>query len=168
MTRSTAKSILPRVLTLAGTFTLSLVMVSGLPSVKEQRQRSLAQAALDGNVHRLQMLRFWGADVNGRGYCFAPLFLAAGQGRVNAVRYLLDHGADVNVREKFGRTPLMEAAYSGYPEVIKELLFRGADINVIGTDGTALDIGINRNNSAVVELLKHYGGRRACELGKCV
>src|SRR2546428_10463956 len=118
MTRDPAKSIVVRALAFAGTFTLSLVMVSGLPSVKARRQRSLAQAAMDGSLPRLQLLHLAGADVTARGYCCAPLFLAAGQGRATVVRYLIDEGADVNAREKLGGTPLMEAAYAGYLEVI--------------------------------------------------
>ena len=166
MTSEKAKPIVMRALTFSGTFTLSLVMVSGLPSVRERRQRSFAQAAMDGSLRRVQVLHLTGADVTARGYCCAPLFLAAGQGRATVVRYLLDEGADVNAREKLGGTPLMEAAYSGYLEVIQELLFRGAEINAIGNDGTALDIAISRNNAAVVDLLKHYGGKRACEIRK--
>ena len=166
MTSETGKSIVVRALTFAGTFTLSLMIISGLPSVRSRRQRSLAQAAMDGNLRRVQLLHLTGAEVTARGYCCAPLFLAAGQGRAPVVRYLLDEGADVNAREKLGGTPLMEAAYSGYLEVIKELLFRGAEINAIGTDGTALDIAISRDNAAAVELLKHYGGKRASEIRK--
>ena len=165
MTSETAKSIVVRALTFAGTFTLSLIIISGLPSVRSRRQRILAQAAMDGNLRRVQLLHLTGAEVTARGYCCAPLFLAAGQGRAPVVRYLLDEGADVNAREKLGGTPLMEA-YSVYLEVIKELLFRGAEINAIGTDGTALDIAISRDNAAAVELLKHYGGKRASEIRK--
>lgn len=90
-----------------------------------------------------------------------PLFLAAGEGKLDVVRYLLDEGADVNARENWGSTPLIEAAYSGHADVIKELLLRGADINVISEQGTALDIAINRNNTAVAELLRHRGGKSA-------
>jgi ankyrin repeat protein len=166
MTCETVKPILVRALMFAGTFTLSLVITSGLPSVRARRQRSLAQAAMDGSLTRLQLLHLTSADVNAPGYCCAPLFLAAGQGKATVVRYLLDEGADVNARAKLGGTPLMEAAYWGYLKVIKELLFRGAEINAIGNEGTALDIALGRDNAAAVELLRHYGGKRACEIGK--
>jgi len=38
---------------------------------------------------------------------------------------------------------------------------RGAEVNVISIDGTPLDIGVDRNNVAVIDLLKHYGAKRA-------
>jgi ankyrin repeat protein len=90
--------------------------------------------------------------------------VAASEGNVQAVRYLLDEGANVNARGKFGNTPLAEAAYYGHTTVVKELLLRGADINTIGEHGTALDIAVNRNNTAVVDLLKHQGGKAEREI----
>jgi ankyrin repeat protein len=93
-----------------------------------------------------------------------PLFLAAGQGNLEVVRYLLDEGADINAREKLGHTALAEAAYFGHLDVIKELLLRGADINTVTDDGTALDIAVSRNNTAVADLLKHRGGKSARDI----
>ena len=93
-----------------------------------------------------------------------PIFLAAGEGKLEAVRYLLDEGADVNARDNFGNTALAEAAYYGHLAVVKELLLRGADINAVGDGGTALDIAISRNNTAVADLLKHRGGKSAREI----
>jgi ankyrin repeat protein len=165
MNRDTAKLILKRALAFAGTFVLSLAIVNALPSASRQRQRSFAQATMDGNLRRVRLLHFAGADINVRGNCCMPLYLAAGEGRLDVVRYLLDEGADVNAREQFGHTALSEAVYYGQTPVIKELVLRGADLNVIGEGGTALDIAISRNNRAVADLLRHHGGRSARELG---
>lgn len=97
-----------------------------------------------------------------------PLLLAAGEGRLAVVRYLLDQGADVNAREQDSRTAITEAAFYGNASVIKELLIRGADVNAITGEGTALDIAHRLNNVTVIDLLKHYGGKRACEIrGTC-
>ena len=161
MNSDTAKLILTRASAFAGTLVFSLAIVNALPSVKERRQRYFAQATMDGNLRRMQMLHLTGANINARGNCCMPLFLAAGEGRLEVVRYLLDEGADVNARENFGNTALAEATYYGHIAVIKELLARGADINAIGEGGTALDIAVNRNNSAVADLLRHHGGKSA-------
>jgi len=165
MNRDTAKLIFKRTLAFAGTFVLSMAIMNVLPSARRQRQRSFAQATMDGNLSRMRLLHFAGANINARGNCCMPLYLAAGEGRLEVVRYLLDEGADVNAREKFGHTALSEAVYYGQTAVIKELVFRGADLNVIEEGGTALDIAINRNNTPVADLLRRHGGKRAREPG---
>ena len=156
-----------RAIAFSSTLVFSLAIVSSRPSVKEQRQRYFSQAAVDGNLRRLQLLHFAGANVNVRGNCCLPLYLAAGEGRLEVVRYLLDQGADVNAREQFGDTALTEAVFNGQLAAVKELLFRGADVNAIGDGGTALDVAINRNHTAIADLLRHRGAKKACEIRNC-
>lgn len=167
MSRETAKLIVVRAIAFASTLVFSLAIVNSRPRYKEQRQRYFAEAAMDGNLRRLQILHFAGANVNSRGNCCMPLFLAAGEGRVDVVRYLLDQGADVNAREQFGDTALTEAVFNGRLAAAKELLFRGADANAIGAGGTALDLAINRNHTEIAALLTHHGGKRVCEIRRC-
>src|SRR5262249_9251305 len=59
------------------------------------------------------------------------LIETASVGEVNAIRLLLDHWADVNAFDPFGRTPLMYAAVSDLLslDVVKLLVERGADVN---------------------------------------
>lgn len=156
-----------RAISFAITFLLSIAMVSLLPSAKARRQRLFAEAAVDGNVSRMKLLHLAGARINARGNCCLPLYLAASEGRVAVVRYLLDEGADVNAREKLGHTALMEATYYGHANVVKELVFRGADINAIGDDGTALDIAVTRKHTAIADFLRHHDARAACEIRSC-
>jgi hypothetical protein len=146
---------------------LSLAIVNALPGAKQQRQRLFAEAIMDGNFRQVRMLRFAGANVNLRGNCCMPLFLAAADGRLEVVRYLLDQGADVNAREKLGDTALTEATYYGRAAIVKELLFRGADINVVGASGSALDIAIKRRDTTTADLLRHYGAKKSAEIQKC-
>ena len=164
MNSDTVKLILTRTLALAGTFVFSLAIVNVLPGASKQRQRSFAQATMDGNLRRMRLLHFAGASINARGDRCAPLFLAAATGKAEAVRYLLDEGADVNARDEFGHTALTEATFNGNVAVIRELLVRGAEINIVAVDGTALDLATRTNNAAAADLLKHYGGKRASEL----
>jgi ankyrin repeat protein len=164
MSLAALKLIAVRALAFASTMVMSVAIVGSLPKFKERRQRYFASAATAGSVHRMQLLHLAGANVNSRGASGTPLFLAAGEGRLNAVRYLLDEGADVNLRGQQGNTALTEATYYGHASVIKELLMRGADVNAKSVDGTPLDIAVGRNNVAVIDLLKHYGAKRGSEL----
>jgi ankyrin repeat protein len=56
-----------------------------------------------------------------------PLQYAAAFGSVEAMRILLDRGADVNARNGFDATPLIWAA--SYPAKARLLIERGADVN---------------------------------------
>jgi ankyrin repeat protein len=164
MNLAALKVIGTRAAAFAGTMVLSLGIVGSLPKFKERRQRSFSAAALSGSVPRMQLLHLAGANVNSGGSSCAPLFLAAGEGRLNAVRYLLDEGAEVNAHSQNGNTALTEAAFYGHLPVVKELLVRGADVNATGAGGTALDIALSQKNSAVVDLLQHYGAKRGADL----
>ena len=56
-----------------------------------------------------------------------PLHLAARFGHLDAVKYLIHVGAQVNPKSKFTQsTPLMAAAEMGHAEVIHELMLSGA------------------------------------------
>ena len=60
-----------------------------------------------------------------------PLMVAAASGEVEAVRVLLDNGADANAKDGVrGQTPLMYAAASNRPAVIELLASKGADLKV--------------------------------------
>ena len=166
--KQTLAKLLPKAGAFVSTVALSLAIVDTLPGARQQRQRLFAEAIMDGNFRQARLLHFAGANVNARGNCCMPLFLAAGEGRLDMVRYLLDQGADVNARESRGATALTEAAYYGHVKVTRELLFCGADVNAIGDEGTALDIATKRRFATIAELLRHHGGKKACEIRKCV
>jgi len=92
----------------------------------------------------------------------------AALGDVNAVRVMLDHGANVNAVDPLGRTALMYAAASDLLplEEVKLLVERGADVNaksahkLSGDSGlTALDIARLHGETPVVEQLVKYGAK---------
>jgi hypothetical protein len=156
--------IIARAIAFSSTLVLSMAVLSLLPGARARRQTHFARAAADGNVRSMRLLQMTGASVNTRGNCCAPLLLAAGEGRLDAVRYLLDQGADVNARDERGRTALTEATFYGNAPVIKELVLRGADVNAISDEGTSLDIAVNTKHEAIAELLKHYGAKSVNEI----
>ncbi len=152
-----------RAIAFVSTLTMSLAIAGNLPKFRERRQRYFADAATNGSVMRMQVLHLAGAAVNPNGASQNPLLLAAGEGRLRAVRYLLDEGADVNANVN-GNTALTEATFFGHSPIAKELLLRGANVNALSANGTALDIALNRNDANLIDLLKHYGAKRASEI----
>ncbi|OUM56152.1 hypothetical protein PIROE2DRAFT_22908, partial [Piromyces sp. E2] len=67
------------------------------------------------------------------------LFEACKNGKESLVRYCVDHGADVNKVNKYGRTPLHIACERGSLEIVKYLLYNKAKIEMgTGEDETPL------------------------------
>ena len=65
------------------------------------------------------------------------------------VTALLDKGADVNAKFRYGTTALFKAAERGNTEVVKVLLARGADVSVKDTfyGATAMTWALKINTS---------------------
>jgi ankyrin repeat protein len=140
----------------------------------------LTGAAARGDLDGVRWCLRLGVDVNApsrwgwhRESGQTPLTAAAQYGRVEAVRLLLESGADPNLRD-FGSdhpqdTPLSTAARHGQLEACRVLLEAGADPNVPthpeqpGEPGnwTALDWALQANQQAVADLLRQHGGRES-------
>ena len=68
------------------------------------------------------------------------LLLASRNGHTEAVKLLLDHGAQVNFQDRSGVSALMLACLEGHTETVKILLDHGALVNRRNKDGKcALD-----------------------------
>ena len=77
----------------------------------------------------------------------------------DVVLLILDHKADVNAKDKFGRTPLMfTAQYTADPDVVRLLIEHGAEVNAIDHHGwTPLMYAQGHPDS--IALLKQAGAR---------
>jgi ankyrin repeat protein len=67
-----------------------------------------------------------------------PIQSAAAAGQVKIAQLLLKHGADPNIREQGGYTPLHAAAQNGDLEMINTLLYGGADLDAKSDDGKSV------------------------------
>jgi len=55
--------------------------------------------------------------------------VAASRGKLNFVRCLIEHGADVNSEDEDNWTALLFAAKEGHDEIVSELLDHGAHVD---------------------------------------
>lgn len=87
-----------------------------------------------------------------------PLHLAAEYGSADVAALLLEHGADVDARNKLGVTPLQCAASRGDKNIASLLIKRGAIVNAQNLGGrTALHLAAAYGHKDVVALLLAHG-----------
>lgn len=81
-------------------------------------------------------------------------------GDLEPVEYLVENGADVDIQNSGGDTPLILASSAGYSEIIEYLLDRGADINHQDVYGDTALINASVNEYLdVIELLVNRGAK---------
>lgn len=136
---------------------------------KYSRQWELSAAAGSGDLSRVQRLVEDGADINvtptdweGAGSGFPPLITASMEGHDDVVKFLLDHGANTEVRVE--DTPLLLAVIKGHENITKMLLDHGANPNTRG-EGTPLLNAISRGDIEIVKLLLDHGANPNLGIG---
>jgi hypothetical protein len=72
-------------------------------------------------------------DTTEFGHLNTPLHYSCIQGNMVIIKELLDKGANINMRNKFGLTPIFYAAQSGHLDVCELLLKSGADPTISGS-----------------------------------
>jgi len=83
-----------------------------------------------------------------------PLLIAIFNGHEQAVRALVDGGANVNYATADGDTPLMAAAFRGNQGIVCYLLQKGADPSRVNRDGqTARDVAGLKGYADIADLL---------------
>ena len=122
----------------------------------------LCVAAAYGNLQILSCLVENGADINAaansvRGH--TPLMFAVHESHIDAVNYLLDQGADVNVQQGSGYTALHIAAANGYFNALRCLIKHGGDVNARNENNhTPLMLACDNVNGKVTDsILKNVG-----------
>jgi|GEM_PF-29434 len=90
------------------------------------------------------------------------LIWAASLGDLSAVRRLVAQGVSLDLADYDRRTAIHLAAAEGHIEVVRYLIAHGVPVAPLDRWGCApLDDAVRHGRSAVVDLLKQHGGRRA-------
>ena len=122
----------------------------------------LQNAAVKGWLDVSRFLLDNGADINATSQLFGQgnedrtaLQFAAESGHKTMVELLLDRGAAVDARDKFGRTALHFAVSKGYLSVAKSLIAKDADVNARNTQSgwTPLHTAADSGSKPMAELL---------------
>nr|XP_015815772.2 KN motif and ankyrin repeat domain-containing protein 1a isoform X2 [Nothobranchius furzeri] len=121
------------------------IMLAALAAVETPKDMSIVEEL------------FSKGDVNARASQAGQtgLMLAVSHGRMDMVRALLAHGANVNVQDDEGSTALMCASEHGHVEIVKLLLAQpGCDATLSDSDGSnALSIALEAGHKDIAVLL---------------
>ena len=112
---------------------------------------ALLKAAYQGNAKCIEILASHTKLELDRALLVATLME-----RKDAVKVLLDNGAEVDFRASDGRTPLILAASKGNKEIVELLLHAGADASLTDQSGqTAQAVAAAKGFNDIVESLRH-------------
>jgi ankyrin repeat protein len=105
-----------------------------------------------------------GADVNAKAKSGnTPLLIASvGQGKLDAIRLLLDKGADVFAVNNKKENALIRAALFGDTATISFLLGKGIAVNAFSQDTVTalLNAVLNANRPVIIQLFRAWGRPR--------
>ena len=115
---------------------------------------SLKQVAADRDMSLQALLKFY---IGQGSRHVTSLMWAAQDGYLALVRFLVEDGADVRIRDADGWTALMKAANGGHLEVVKFLVARRAEVNAQNNaDWTALMKAAMEGHLALVHFLVEH------------
>lgn len=140
------------------TNTILLFVVCILLSLKAYAgiQNEFIHAVENNNLTAVKKLLAQGISPdtpNRRGY--TPLMIAARTKNENLAQLLLNAGANLNIRNKYGESAIMLASYHGLTDLVKQLYLNGAIINNNGWN--ALLYAASNGHTRILQLLLDGG-----------
>ena len=121
-----------------------------------QGHDALYHAVLGSHLRIADLLLKAGAEMNATALLLAAVDQDVSEREV--YRYLNKHGADMNLRDRDGDTPLLKAIRKGNHKLAKHLVSFGADVTVTDATGkTALAIAKSLGLRDIAQLLQRNG-----------
>ncbi len=129
-----------------------------IQTIKGLAADAMVAAAFAGRIEDLKTAVASGTSPNriDPKYRISPLSAAVSRGQIEAAKYLLEAGADINFQDSSGYTALMHAILNKQITSVRFLLEKGADLSIKNiARQTALDFArMNKAEDAVSEILK--------------
>jgi len=95
----------------------------------------LVENTINGNLEKVKELLNKGANPNATYNGVPALIWAVYKGHTDIVALLLENGANINIQDKDGDTPLIVASIKGNEELIKLLLSKNCDLLITSKNG---------------------------------
>ena len=97
----------------------------------------LAKATKDGDINKLSDLISSGGNINERERKagWSLLHYAIYYNQIDAVKFLIEKGANVNITDAQGYTPLLFALHYINKDIINVLVDSGANMNILNKEG---------------------------------
>ena len=109
-------------------------------------------------------------DINATYFAWSPFLMAAAKGQFQTVKYLAEHGADINYTHPLTKmNAFHHAAFDGRTDMVKYLVSKGADINKKMKGGVSIvRIVKEKGDTKMADLLLSLGvSEEGCE-DKCL
>lgn len=139
----------------------SLLQAGAAPNSRDEEGTPVLILAVNaGQTEVVKKLVEAGADINARreAYFKSTALMEAGvRNDPELVEWLLDHGAELNLQDALGDTPLNWATYYGHLDLVKLYVDKGADWSVASKQGTAVDIAMHRGHRDLVRFFIEEG-----------
>lgn len=123
-------------------------------AISNQGETALVWATIRLHFDIAELLMEKGLSYNDRSETGATMFFSAGKSPMEAVTYMIEHGATPMVEDSIGTTPLHIAAQRGNTEVATYLIELGADVNKVNDHGwTPLKFSLWSDEPSILEVL---------------
>lgn len=121
-----------------------------------QGDTALLASALAKYPEQLDTLRSFEKDT--RRSTMSPLMWAARNGQYETAKLLIDQGANVNAKDRFGRTSLLLAVGENHPQIVDLLVEAKADLDSVANYGSSpLTSAIQKGDVAMMSKLLDAG-----------